>query len=170
MKDIPEYEQFYSINENGTVFSKRSRLELKPYKDRGGYSYVTLTVNRLAIKKKIHRLVAITFIPNPESKPQVNHIDGVKSNNHVSNLEWSTPGENQKHAFRIGLKKGKSGSSNPSWIANVAQYDLSGNLIKTWDSLRQIMRETGFDKSPIAKHIRGDKNYTHAYGFKWAFV
>lgn len=167
-KEIEGYEGLYWISNSGRVKSRT--IFLKQYSDRGGYLYVALSLSGIQKKYKVHRLVAIAFISNPKNKIQVNHKSGVKCDNHVFNLEWNTPSENQNHAYKNGLKFGKKGSSNPSWIAKINQYDLGGNLIKTWESLRAIMRSTGFDKSAIAKHIRGNKNYSHAYGFKWEFV
>lgn len=180
--DIKGYEGLYQISPEGNVKSLpkkfgsnkgwlRGEIILKTYSDKSGYVYVSLTdSNKTSKKLKIHRLLAITFIPNPNNLPQVNHKDGVKDNNALSNLEWCTPGENQKHAFSLGLKKGKKGSENPAFIAPINQYDMDGNFIRQWPTLRDIMRETGFDKSAISRHCKGNRNYSHAYGFKWAFA
>lgn len=72
---------------------------------RSGYHYVTLHVNNKPTCRRVHRLVAKAFIPNPDNLPEINHIDGNKDNNQVSNLEWCTHSHNVKHSFDTGLKK-----------------------------------------------------------------
>ena len=101
-KDIKGYEGYYQISNLGRVKSLRSNKLLKPALDRG-YSYVVLCVKMKSKKYKIHRLIAIHFIPNYHNKPHINHIDGNKRNNDISNLEWCTNDENRKHAAAIGL-------------------------------------------------------------------
>lgn len=77
---------------------------LKPSINNCGYLNVGLCLDRIRKTKKVHRLVAAAFLPNPENKPQVNHKDGDKSNNKASNLEWATKSENELHAYSTGLK------------------------------------------------------------------
>jgi hypothetical protein len=121
MKPIKGYEHRYRITRNGLVWSKKIEMPvttqnfittrrfggfyLKSFKDRHGYSLVNLWVNGKSKLCKIHRLVAETFIPNPDKKPCVNHKNGIKSDNRVENLEWVTPKENNAHAIKIGLKE-----------------------------------------------------------------
>jgi hypothetical protein len=101
MKVIDGYES-YLVTESGDVFStKRNRYLTKSYNL--GYAKVIIKVNGVHHNKLVHRLVAQAFIPNPENKPQVNHKDCDKSNNHISNLEWCTQSENTIHAFKHGL-------------------------------------------------------------------
>lgn len=111
-KSIQGYEGFYEINPQGGVRSVtrtiRGRLfEMTHLRQRphcNGYKRISLRKNNLHTTFYIHRLVAIAFIPNPENKPFVNHIDGVKTNNHVSNLEWNTEGENTRHYYAMAAK------------------------------------------------------------------
>lgn len=108
------------ISECGVVYTKKRRGtsklgELKKMKSviskRNGREAILLTHNKAFKNFSVHRLVAISFIENPENKPQVNHIDGNPLNNHVSNLEWNTAKENTQHAFRCGLIN-RSGAYN----------------------------------------------------------
>jgi hypothetical protein len=113
-KDIINYEGLYQVSNYGNIKSLHYRggkreIILKPHKDIYGYFTVDLCINYKIKKCKIHRLVALAFIINSENKPQINHIDGNKENNYYKNLEWCTGSYNQKHAFKTGLNKPKSG-------------------------------------------------------------
>lgn len=99
---IPGFEN-YSISSHGRVYSHKRDIILKPYFDGWGYLIVELRNRRGGFTKRIHRLVAETFIPNVQDKLEVNHIDGDKMNNRVDNLEWVTRSENARHAFATGL-------------------------------------------------------------------
>lgn len=106
MKEIKESSN-YSVCEKGIVYSKNYRglgkiQNLRPAYDSKGYLRVGLIINGKLVTRKVHRLVAIAFIPNPDNKPFVNHKDGNKSNNRVDNLEWSTAKENTRHAIDNG--------------------------------------------------------------------
>jgi hypothetical protein len=76
---------------------------LRPAIDKKGYLKVILCQNNKRYNKKVHRLVALMFIPNPENKPEVNHKNGIKTDCRKVNLEWNTPKENRQHAFNTGL-------------------------------------------------------------------
>lgn len=103
-KPIPGYED-YLINENGQVYSKKRNKLLSPFYNRRGYLRVNLYRNKKRKFFSIHRLVAMTFLNNSNNLPQVNHIDGNKLNNNISNLEWCTNFQNNKHAWDNGLKE-----------------------------------------------------------------
>lgn len=94
----------YIVNSDGSIISKRLGRPLKPYKGTSGYLRFMLYTESGPTNKAVHRAVAERYIPNPEDKPEVNHIDGNKENNAVSNLEWVTHKENIKHAYTLGLK------------------------------------------------------------------
>ncbi len=103
MKDIKGFEGLYQIDEKGNVFSLKKLKTLRPSLDSSGYLSISLSLNCKKHTKRVHRLVAETFISNPLNLPQVNHIDGNKLNNHINNLEWSSSVDNIRHAFDNGL-------------------------------------------------------------------
>lgn len=105
-KDVVGYEEYFSVSSTGEIFSKRTNKVLKQNTTKEGYKTVATKIGGrggLNLCFKVHRLVATAFIPNPEGKPYVNHIDGCTSNNCVSNLEWCTASENAIHAITTGL-------------------------------------------------------------------
>lgn len=92
----------YDVNRDGIIRNHRTRKIIKPSPNKKGYLSLTLGKNET---KRVHRCVAETFIPNPDNKPEVNHIDGNKLNNSVDNLEWVTGRENMDHGVKMGLFK-----------------------------------------------------------------
>jgi hypothetical protein len=120
-RDVKDYEGYYQVSNYGRVKSlgrkdslKRDITEriLKPALNNYGYPFVVFCKNGKTKTFTVHRLVAKAYVPNPLNKPSVNHINGVKTINKPSNLEWCTVSENNFHAFRIGLKENAKGESH----------------------------------------------------------
>jgi len=149
------------INVSGKIISQQT--------NRGGYLQCKIKVDGRQKTICTHRLIAKAFIPNPENKREVNHIDGDKTNNNVDNLEWCTPSENIKHSYDIGIRvqnfKGKFGSEHNRSKA-VVQYDMNMNRIAIFGSMREAFRETNI------RHIWESCNNlcSHAGGYKWEYL
>ena len=140
---IKDYEGYFATKD-GLIFSSKTNKFLKVSYDKQGYQRVGLYIRNYKVKTiKVHRLIAETFIANPENKIDVNHKDGIKSNNNVYNLEWCTRSENMKHAFDNGLKiitdkqkvrfinmvKNQTGGDNPA--SRKIVNTLTGNIYST---------------------------------------
>jgi len=166
----------YLISDHGRVFGFAKNNTLNP-RDRKGYKQIKVIVNGKNKKIMIHRLVGLHFIHNPGNKPQINHIDGNKSNNHHSNLEWCTGKENIEHAVKTGLfmsekrkqytdsKKGQpihhmnsngkniltgrdNGKSKPVFV-----FDLNKNFIRSYESQNLAGKDLGIKQSKIHRAI-----------------
>lgn len=136
-KDIKGYEGYYQVSNLGRIKNFKNELHVASI-DKYGYLQVVLYYKIKPKCFRVHRLVAEAFIPNPENKPEVNHIDGNKQNNCVSNLEWNTIQENSRHAWDTGLRKNVSeavANSNRKRTKKIEQYDLNNNFIKEWNSI-----------------------------------
>lgn len=176
MKEINGSNGLYFISSNGNVLSmlsgrwKKSKY-LKGSINNVGYRVVNVVLNGVTGPKLLHRLIADAFIPNPENKPFVNHIDGNKLNNSIDNLEWVTCSENFRHAFNTGLYKGsmlgKLGKDNPL-SKSVVQKTLDGVVIKIWDSAADVKRELGWHQPAITEVCNGKRN--HYRKFKWQYL
>ena len=157
-KDIIGFENKYKITNTGKVWSNYKNDYLKPSKNRKGYFLVSLSINRSLNKTlSIHRLVAIHFIPNIENKSQVNHIDGNKENNNVSNLEWNTNKENNKHAIDNGL-------FNPKKNGMCKEIILFNNITKeeeTYFSIANFATTYNVSVYSVRTLLIKNKKYKH---------
>ena len=176
-KDIPGYEGLYQVSNLGNVKSvhwnhSNKIRTIKPFNN-NGYWRVVLYKDRMHKKFLVHVLVAKSFIPNPQNKPCVNHIDGNGHNNMISNLEWVTFSENTRHAIAHNLRPAgcnyqhKKGADNPI-SKKVLQTSLDGDFSKLWLCSRDAAQELGFSISLIRRCCRGErKTYKK---FHWQYV
>ena len=163
-KDIKGYESLYQVSNMGRVKSL-PRLHhpyeqiLAPHEVKGGYLQAELLRDGSKKGIKIHRLVAEAFIPNPEGKREVNHIDGDKHNNAVDNLEWVTSSENQMHAFYV---------TKAQKMSTVLQKDLDGKPIRKWYGINRASRALGIQAADISHCCSGQRKT--AGGFTWELI
>ncbi len=174
-KEIKDYSN-YLISDNGKVICKNSRnykfnMVIKCGVSKKGYIKVGLTKNGKQKTFLVHRLVAQAFIPNSENKETINHIDGIKSNNNVNNLEWATSSENQKHAYRNKLKlpskvqiaiitefaKSMTGEKHPN-----SKKIINVKTGKIYSCVREASDDIGMEVTLLSKRLRGKViNYTN---------
>ena len=168
-KDIKGYEGLYAITDEGQVYSYQKKRFLTPAKCGRGYLKVMLCRGKEDHKNlMIHRLVAEAFIPNPDEKLTVNHIDGNKLNNVVSNLEWNTYSENLKHAYAHGLNYWNKKKGRAMRPVHMIDKD-SGEILKTYQSIGEAIRDIGaIRQSPIIDVCRGRRKSFMGYAWRYA--
>lgn len=144
-KEIPNTKGYYKVSDIGNVYSVRSKKLIDKNVHRNGYVSVWLGVDGKSMTPSLHRLVAEAFVPNPENKPCVNHIDGNKQNNRADNLEWVTHSENMRHAEQTRLQ----GHSN--WhCKHQLYYDDVCMTFNTIKELQQFLN-IGIDRIKYTK-------------------
>lgn len=187
-KDIEGFEGYYQISNLGRIKALRRKVkspirhnkyvykkERIRYATKNSLGYYNLKLYKKGIKRgfPLHRLLAIAFIPNPENKPFINHIDGNPSNNKIENLEWCTQSENIQHAYNIGRKKAswffylrQKGKDSPV-SKPIIQLSKEGVEIKRWDCINDVQKQLGFNRPNICKVLKNKLNT--AYGYKWKY-
>lgn len=181
-REVKGYEGYYEVSNLGNVRALERIVcngrispakNVTKRKDNYGYYHVGLNKNAKETTRRIHRLVAQAFIPNPENKPFLDHINTIRTDNRVENLRWVTPKENNENilsrkkseytirmnAFRGRVNKG----TRP-----VLEYDLNGNFIKEWTCVRYIVENTAVrDNSPLYAcanlHIRHSRDKVYRW-------
>ena len=167
-KDVAGYEGLYKVSNKGNVFSverkdtlgrKRGGVKLRPsHNNTGGYLSVDLYKNGIKEKKRVHRLVAEVFIPNPNYHSEINHKDENKTNNHVENLEWCTSKYNINHGTRTKRTSKK-----------VRAINIKTGEVTTFSSTAESGRK-GYDQGAVSKACRGIYYGGNLYrGHKWSY-
>lgn len=159
---IKGFEEKYTIDETGVVTSMITGQPLYVKYDKQGYAFVRLCDgNHNYTYPKLHRLVAEHFIPNPDNKPCVNHIDGNKDNPHISNLEWVTYSENMIHSARV-LKRKCGNDKMP-----VRVHDKSGNFIGEFESVLAASKALNINRQSISLSIEENR---FSKGMKFEYI
>ena len=186
-KEIEGYEGVYQVSNHGNVRSLNYRKtkkvkNLKPQKDKKEYFTVGLCREGRMKWGKIHRLVASAFLPNPDKKPQVNHINGNKSDNRVENLEWATESENQLHAYKTGLKAGSQewgrtlgkvhGKTPRSQQAERCKRPVIATHIQSgketlFESAAEVERTMGINHAIVPRVCNGRQKASKGYSFRY---
>ena len=183
-KDIEGYEGIYQVSNLGRIKSlereeitngavkRRIRKEkiLCPHPNGEGYPSVVLSKNGRMKTFKVHRLVAEAFIPNPENKPFIDHINRNKTNNTINNLRWCTGKENMSNPLtkehlsktfkELGFKRSKK----------VLQLDKNGKVFRLWNNARAASEDLKIDSKSIYYCCLKKPKYKTAGGYKWLFL
>lgn len=161
-RDIEGYNGLYQVSNMGRVKSlnyDRTGKEkiLKQYKDKDGYLYINLCKNSKKKTLKVHRLVALAFIDNPDGKEEIDHINTIRDDNRLENLSWATRKENNNNPI--------TRSKHAEHTRKVLQFTKEGVFVREWDCIMEVQRELGFDQGNISRCCSG--KYKTSYGYKW---
>ncbi len=180
IKDIPGYENYYSIDTEGNVYSKdriitqinpktnqlmtylKKGRKLRPAIKGNGYYGVCLMVNGIGKYIPIHRLLAITFIPNPDNLPCINHKDENKLNNNISNLEWCT----EEYNYYYGTATARRRINNKA--KKVLQFRKNNTFVASYNTINEAERITGIKHYNICSVCKGNRKYAGGYIWKYA--
>lgn len=178
-KDIKGYEGSYQVSNLGRVKGLRREVfkrgictlpeSIMKQRLSFGYCRICLTQNGMRGYYFVHRLVADAFIPNPENKPEIDHINTVKNDNRIENLQWATKSENAQNPISVKRKYASRpiGNKNPN-SKIIKQYSIEGQLIKVYHGLREMARETGYSRFFVNQCCKG--KYQKAYGYIWKYA
>lgn len=145
MKLIPQFDHHY-VTEDGQIINKKTGVTKKLQTLQSGYLACTITEFNKGTTMLLHRALALAYLPNPEDKRTVNHIDGNKQNNCLSNLEWATDAENIKHAYDTGLNKGNS-KVTPEHLELIYERFFNG------ETLTAISKDLPYNNVTVSTHF-----------------
>lgn len=186
-RDCMVFPDCYAVSSNGDVLSKRSGKLLKLKLSKAGYYYVALACHGEIKTMRIHRLVALAFIPNPENKPTVNHINEIKTDNRVENLEWATIAEQNAHGTRLKRARAHTDyhARKIDYSVVAAKHDyvklakINSHPVKVWDvsgeepiymgefpSQKAASEFTGVSSGKVSQCVSGQKKSCKGYVFE----
>jgi hypothetical protein len=166
-RDVVGYEGLYEVSDAGSIRNAHTKKIKKPYINRCGYKKVQLRKNGSSKNHYIHRLVALSFICNPDNLKEINHKDENKLNNNADNLEWCTRSYNVNYGLRIE-KFRLSMRNNPSVSKEIKAYDENGLEIFSFPSASEAGRVTGIPATTIRSCAIG--NLKRAGGLVWRYT
>jgi hypothetical protein len=163
---------YYVVTTLGNILTTTGYkcMDLKQTELPTGYMQVTIMKNKKGKSHLVHRLVAKAFLPNPENKPCVNHIDGNKKNNSVTNLEWCTYSENEKHSYSVlGKVNSRSGTGKFGKLNGMSKpvISIKDGIEQYFESISLAAKELKVFNSNIAKVLSGKYKHTGGYTFKY---
>ena len=164
LKEFPDY-VFY---ENGEIFNKKLNRFLKQCNDKDGYKLVSLYGKTF----RVHRLIAKAFIPNVENKAVVNHLNGIKYDNSVENLEWCTNSENDLHAFKMGLRKFDERlrphiiELGKGFAKETLYKNLETGYSKVYPSIKEACKELSLNYDCVRSMLSRGKPYLKIHSFQ----
>ncbi|MFV0241462.1 MAG: NUMOD4 motif-containing HNH endonuclease [Lacrimispora sphenoides] len=170
-KDVPGYEGFYQASNFGRLRSldrvsangkKLTGKLLEKNQERSGYIVDILCKNKQKKTTRLHRIIALTFLENLENKPEVNHLNGDKTDNRVSNLEWATHRENTDHAWKNGLIK-----QPPNTPLRPVIQSYEGEIIACYRSIDTAALITGISAEDICKCCKRKRKNAGSYSWKY---
>lgn len=164
-KDSYIYGEQYQVSSTGLVRNKTTGRILTPSVDKKGYLRVRLSLHDKKVSAKVHRMVAVAFIPNPEQKPQVNHKDGNKENNRAENLEWISNYDNMQHAVNNGLTKRVEYSGRRKKA--IIGVDGEGKIVK-FESLELASDTLQLSKSNLCNALKGKRKRCGGYVWRYS--
>lgn len=183
-KDIPGYEDLHQVSSlgrvkhlstqqsSGTGRYARQESICTPHLMNNGYLVVDLYKNNRRKTMLVHRLVALAFIPNPSNFPCVNHLDSNRANPNVENLEWCTVSHNHKYSYDTNNRREKmnwkQGKDNKKSKAVLMLDKVSGEILRRFDSIKDVERELNIFNSSICSCLKG--RYKTAGGYKWIYA
>jgi hypothetical protein len=155
-----EYNGFL-IDEDFNIYNKHNGRKLTPYLGSDGYMHVRRRENRKIYYSRVHTIIANVFVANPNNYNYVNHIDSDKTNNNPSNLEWCTNSQNVKHAWE------SKGNTFHKRNTCVIVYDLEGNLVGKYNSIREVGKILKVNRHVVARILKGERKCNYPYVFMY---
>lgn len=179
MNDFPGYEWLYAVTKDWNIWSHpknwRDWFFMKQNHLKDWYMQVSLRKNNVQKDWKVHRIVALTYIPNPENKRTVNHKNKIRNDNRLENLEWNTHGENAQHGWNNGREVTDNIMQNMAKAQEVLrkkvmQLTKEGILCRVYNSTCEAERITWIDQATISRSANDDKGMKRAWWYFWKFL